>query len=144
MKEPARKYIFLVFCFEVAIIGMQIYSMGQDTWWFCDLTARHAAIMNANETSNSTRVVKVSIKMRTSLEDTCWYAQQVDGGSVTVNDTLIPRPITKCMMHLYGSLERPKILAIDKARADGMYFVQKVPSQHTTLEQRFYDVVLTF
>jgi len=119
MKEPARKYIFLVLCFEIAIIGMQVYTIDQDTWWWCDLTA-HAPIMNTSNTS--THTVEISIKMRTSLDDTCWYVKQIEE-SPTVNDTLVPRPITKCVIDLYGSLKLAKIQAIDKARTEGKHFL---------------------
>jgi len=93
MKERARKYILPVLCFQIAIIGMQVYSMTQDTWWYCNVTVE-APIMNV--TKDSVHRVKISIKMRTSLTETCWYVKQAEETSI-VEYTLIARPITKCL-----------------------------------------------
>ena len=102
MKEPVQKFILLVLIFQITTIAMQIYAIGQDTWWYCDVTVE-APILNLTS-RNSVHMTKISIKMRTSFEETCWYVKQEEQSTV-VDDVLITGRITKCLTSDLHSLD---------------------------------------
>ena len=88
-----RLGIFMVFCILLAVFVLEICALVQSKWWTCDVTAK--APIN-NVTLHSKDMVTLTLKMRTSLLDTCWHVETTPGPAQRTLFT--SSVITKCLL----------------------------------------------
>lgn len=99
-----RLGIILVFCILLTILVLEICALVQSKWWTCDLSAQ-VPILNLTAHRKS---VMVSLKMRTSLSDSCWHLKTVPG---PVQRKLFLSPsITKCLLKDFKAMNFTQML----------------------------------
>ena len=101
-----RLGIILVFCILLTILVLEICALVQAKWWTCDLSAQ---VPIHNLTNHPNSVVMVSLKMRTSLSDSCWNLETVPG---PVQQKLFLSPsITKCILKDFNAMNFTQTLS---------------------------------
>ena len=110
MADPSKKYIFLVFFLQIAALVLEVLTLKNNTLWYCD----HTALVPTIARNSTTRDVRIALKVRTSVDERCWYAVQIDEPT-NVNDTLISKPVTECLLRGWVGLNRATTTVIDES-----------------------------